>query len=69
VLFSENQRLITFLQVFLGVSILGYFILTKQFKIVKLYQQAMRSEKIIADMRAKINSKDQIDLEGIVSWL
>jgi hypothetical protein len=63
VLFSENQRLITFLQVFLGVSILGYFILTKQFKIVKLYQQAMRSEKIIADMRAKINSKDQIDLK------
>ncbi|WP_068942970.1 MULTISPECIES: helix-turn-helix transcriptional regulator [Chryseobacterium] len=66
VLFSENQRLITFLQVFLGVSILGYFILSKQFKIVKLYQQALRSEKIIADMRAKLNSKDQIDLEGIV---
>ncbi|RXM53822.1 diguanylate cyclase [Chryseobacterium sp. CH25] len=66
VLFSENQRLITFLQVFLGVSILGYFILSKQFKIVKLYQQAIRSEKIIADMRTKLNSKDQIDLEGIV---
>lgn len=66
VLFSENQRLITFLQVFLGVSILGYFILSKQFKIVKLYQQAVRSEKIIADMRTKLHSKDQIDLEGIV---
>lgn len=66
VLFSENQRLITFLQVFLGISILGYFILSKQFKIVKLYQQAVRSEKIIADMRIKLNSKDEIDLEGLV---
>ena len=66
VLFSENQRLITFLQVFLGVTILGYFIVAKQFKIVKLYQQALRSENIIAEMRAKINNKDQMDLEGLV---
>lgn len=66
VLFSKNQRLITFLQVFLGVTILGYFIVAKQFKIVKLYQQALRSENIIAEMRAKINNKDQMDLEGLV---
>ncbi len=65
-LFSENQRLITFLQVFLGVTILGYYILSKQFKVVKLYQQALRSESIIAEMRSKLNSKDQIDLEGVV---
>ena len=65
-LFSKNQRLITFLQVFLGVNILGYFIVAKQFKIIELYRRALRSESIIAEMRTKLKNKDQSDLEGVV---
>ncbi|MFZ4928129.1 helix-turn-helix transcriptional regulator [Chryseobacterium sp. Mn2064] len=66
IMFSKNQRLITFLQVFLGFIILGYFIVAKQFKIIELYRRTLRSEDIIAEMRIKLNSKDQADLEGLV---
>lgn len=64
--FLKNQRLVTFIVVFMGLAGLGYFILLKHFTILELYQKILRSEKIISDMRAKLNRKDDIDLENLV---
>ncbi len=64
--FLKNQRQTAFIQVFLTFSVLGYFIISKQFTVIKLYRQAIRSEKIIADMRTKLDYKEQLDLEGVV---
>ncbi|NML69151.1 diguanylate cyclase [Chryseobacterium sp. RP-3-3] len=64
--YSKNQRFVTFLVVFTGFSVLGYFILSKHFTVLELYQKGLRSEKIIADMREKLNRKDDMDLENLV---
>ncbi|WP_228384380.1 helix-turn-helix transcriptional regulator [Chryseobacterium soli] len=64
--FLKNQRLVTFIIVFSGLSILGYFIILKHFIVLELYQKVLRSEKIISDMRAKLNRKDDMDLENLV---
>lgn len=64
--FSQNQRLTTFIVVFMWFAILAYFILSKHFTVLELYQKVIRSEKIISDMRAKLNRKDDIDLENLV---
>ncbi|MFP3598612.1 helix-turn-helix transcriptional regulator [Chryseobacterium sp. SIMBA_029] len=64
--FSRNQRLVTFIEVFIWFSILGYFILLKHFTVFELYQKVLRSEKIISDMRIKLNRKDDLDLENLV---
>ncbi|PTT25961.1 diguanylate cyclase, partial [Chryseobacterium sp. HMWF028] len=55
-----------FIVVFMGFSILGYFIFSKHFAVLELYQKVLRSEKIISDMRAKLNRKDDMDLENLV---
>ncbi|RLJ32965.1 regulatory LuxR family protein [Chryseobacterium sp. 7] len=66
--FSKNQRLFAFISVFVWFAILGYFILSKQFMILELYQKVLHGEKIIANMREKLNRKDDIDLENLVKF-
>ncbi|PQA95715.1 hypothetical protein B0A69_04905 [Chryseobacterium shigense] len=64
--FLKNQRLITFIMVFVALAIIGYFIMLKHFTVLELYQKLLRSEKIISDMRTKLNRKDDLDLENLV---
>ncbi|WP_288441591.1 diguanylate cyclase [uncultured Chryseobacterium sp.] len=66
--FSKNQRFFTFINVFVWFGILGYFILSKHFMILKLYQKVLHGEKIMAGMREKLNRKDDIDLENLVKF-
>ncbi|MGG5210519.1 helix-turn-helix transcriptional regulator [Chryseobacterium sp. MIQD13] len=65
-MFSKNQRLVTFIVVFVWFAILGYFILLKHFTVLELYQKVLRSEKLIVNMREKFNRKDDMDLENLV---
>lgn len=64
--YLKNRRLSTFIMAFIWFAIFGYFILSKHFTVLELYQKVLRSEKIISDMRAKLNRKDDIDLENLV---
>jgi len=64
--YSENQRFVTFIVVFVWFAIFGYFILSKHFMVLELYQKVLRSETIIANMREKLNRKDDMDLENLV---
>ncbi|MFP3595345.1 helix-turn-helix transcriptional regulator [Chryseobacterium sp. SIMBA_029] len=64
--YLKNRRLVTFIMVFIWFAILGYFILSKHFTVLELYHKVLRSEKIISDMRAKLNRKDDMDLENLV---
>ncbi|MGR3857187.1 MULTISPECIES: helix-turn-helix transcriptional regulator [Chryseobacterium] len=64
--FSRNQRLFTFLQVFIWFAIFGYFILLKHFTVLELYRKVLRSQNIIANIRTRLDKKDDIDLENLV---
>lgn len=66
--FSKNQRFFAFINVFIWFGILGYFILSKHFMILKLYKEVLRGEKIMASMREKLNRKDDMDLENLVKF-
>lgn len=58
--FSRNQRLFTFLQVFIWFAIFGYFILLKHFTVLELYRKVLRSQNIIANIRTRLDKKDDI---------
>ncbi|MDQ0064391.1 helix-turn-helix transcriptional regulator [Chryseobacterium lathyri] len=64
--FPENQRLITFIVVLTCFAVVGYYILLNHFTVLELYQKVLRGEKIINNLRAKLNRKDDMDLENLV---
>lgn len=60
IIYTKNQRAFTFIETFIGILCFGYFILSKHFRVVRLYKQTLRSEKIIIEMRKKLQADTQI---------
>ncbi|OPC00283.1 diguanylate cyclase [Elizabethkingia ursingii] len=66
VYFTKNVRITTFVQVFVLLSLTGYFISNKHYKLVRLYQQTLKSEKIISELKKKLNGVFQVNIEDVV---
>ncbi|MGV0966872.1 helix-turn-helix transcriptional regulator [Empedobacter falsenii] len=58
--YTRNQRIFTFIETFIGIICFGYFILSKHFRVARLYKQTMRSEKMIIELRRKLRTDTQI---------
>ncbi|MEV8577543.1 diguanylate cyclase, partial [Elizabethkingia anophelis] len=62
----KNVRITTFVQVFVLLTLTGYFISSKHYKLVRLYRQTLKSEKIISDLKKKLNGVFQVNIEDVV---
>ena len=58
--YTKNQRIFTFIETFIGIICFGYFILSKHFRVTRLYKQTIRSEKMIIELRRKLRTDTQI---------
>ncbi|MDM1551505.1 diguanylate cyclase [Empedobacter falsenii] len=58
--YTRNQRIFTFIETFIGIICFGYFILSKHFRVARLYKQTIRSEKMIIELRRKLRTDTQI---------
>ncbi|UIR56987.1 diguanylate cyclase [Sphingobacterium sp. SRCM116780] len=66
ILFSKNQRLITFVQVFIIMTLNGYFAIKKNNMITELHLQVLRGESLISDLRKEFASENLINIDNIV---
>ncbi|WP_019050943.1 helix-turn-helix transcriptional regulator [Elizabethkingia meningoseptica] len=62
----KNVRITTFIQAFVLLILTGYFMLSKHNKLVRLYKQTIKSEKIISELRKKLNGTSHISIEDVV---
>ncbi|KUG13404.1 diguanylate cyclase [Elizabethkingia miricola] len=62
----KNVRITTFVQVFVLLTLTGYFISRKHYKLVRLYRQTLKSEKIISELKKKLNGVFQVNIEDVV---
>ena len=62
----KNVRITTFIQAFALLILTGYFMISKHNKLVRLYQQTIKSEMIISELRKKLSGTSHINIEDVV---
>ena len=65
--YTRNIQIVSFFHVYILFALTGYFMINKLKKVSKLYQQAIRSEKLICDLKEKIISSQKTTIENVVN--
>jgi hypothetical protein len=63
---SKNLRIITVTQVFIVMAFNGYFITKKNAMLSNLYQEKIKAEQIVAEIKKKMDVSAPVNIEDIV---